>query len=264
MAKELPYFKFEPSEWLEGEIQVCSDESIVCFINLCSGYWLKLGNINYAFALHKYFKKDPSVLNELIENKIITLVNDEINISFLDKQLQEFKDISEKRTQAANKRWDNKENDTSVLQLHSKSNAIREDKTRGKEIKEDKKELSLSLESDFNIFWNKYNKKNDLKKCKDKFFKLKQTEIDIILKVVDSYVLSTPDVKFRKNPLTWINGECWKDTTDSKKEIVSSNGEKMIKYVSNVNPTPAFLEESKFLAMQERNLAGGYIYKILN
>jgi hypothetical protein len=263
MAKELPYFKFEPSEWLEGEIQVCSDESIVCFINLCCGYWLKLGNINYAFALHKYCKKDASVLQELLDNKIITLRDDEINISFLDKQLQEFKNISEKRTNAANKRWDNKDVDANALQLQSKSNAIREDKIREEEIKENKKDLSLSLENDFILFWDKFNKKNDHKKCKDKFLKLKQNEINDILKVVDKYVLSTPEVKFRKNPLTWINGECWKDLVSDKKETVSANGEKIIKYISNVNPTPAFLEESKFLKMQEMNLAGGYIYKIL-
>jgi hypothetical protein len=46
-------------------------------------------------------------------------------------------------------------------------------------------------------------------------------------------------------------------------ETIPVTGEKMIKYISNVNPTPAFMEESKFLAMQERNLSGGYIYKIL-
>ena len=46
-------------------------------------------------------------------------------------------------------------------------------------------------------------------------------------------------------------------------ETIPVSGEKMIKYISNVNPTPSFLEESKFLAMQERNLAGGYIYTIL-
>jgi len=143
MAKELPYFKFEPSEWLEGEIQVCSDESIVCFINLCSGYWLKLGNINYAFALHKYCKKDTSVLQELIDNKIITLNNDEISISFLDKQLNEFKEISEKRTSAANKRWENKEDNASALQVESKSNAIREEKIRVKDIKEENNNKAL-------------------------------------------------------------------------------------------------------------------------
>ena len=136
MAKELPYFKFEPSEWLEGEIQVCSDASIACFVNLCSGYWLKLGEINYAFALHKYFRKDANVLQELINNKIISLIDDKIYISFLDKQLNEFKGISEKRTEAANKRWGNKGKDAIALQLEYKSNAIREDKIREDKRKE--------------------------------------------------------------------------------------------------------------------------------
>jgi len=130
MAKELPYFKFEPSEWLEGEIQVCSNEAIVCFINLCSGYWLKLGNINYAFALQKYCNRNAKVLQELVDNKIITLIDDKICISFLEKQLNEFKNVSEKRTEAANKRWGNKGKDAIALQLESKSNAIREDKIR--------------------------------------------------------------------------------------------------------------------------------------
>jgi len=156
MAKELPYFKFEPSEWLEGEIQVCSDESIVCFINLCSGYWLKLGNINYAFALHKYCKKDASVLQELIDNKIITLNNDEISISFLDKQLNEFKEISEKRTSAANKRWENKEENASALQVLSKSNAIREDKKIKDNTKEDK-DINPNLSVDWEKLKNNFN-----------------------------------------------------------------------------------------------------------
>ena len=136
MAKELPYFKFEPSEWLEGEIQVCSDIAIVCFINLCSGYWLKLGRINYAFALQKYCNRNTEVLQELINNKIITLIDDKICINFLDKQLNEFKNVSKKRTEAANKRWENKGKDAIALQLQSKSNAIREEKIREDKIKD--------------------------------------------------------------------------------------------------------------------------------
>lgn len=134
MAKELPYFKFEPSEWLEGEIQICSDTSIVCFTNLCSGYWLKLGDISYAFALHKYFRKDANIIQELIDNEILSVNLNKINISFLDKQLNEFKEISEKRSQAANKRWETKGENTKAMQLHSISNAIREEKRREKEI----------------------------------------------------------------------------------------------------------------------------------
>ena len=141
MAKELPYYKFEPSEWLEGEIQVCSDIAIVCFINLCSGYWLKLGSISYAFALHKYMRKDANVLQELINCNIISVQEDKICINFLDKQLKEFKKVSNKRSEAANKRWkkrsDNQLVNANALQLESTSNAIREEKRREEERKEE-------------------------------------------------------------------------------------------------------------------------------
>lgn len=126
MAKELPYFKFEPSEWLEGNIQICSDTSIACFINLCSGYWTKLGCISYAFALHKYCRKDKSVIDELIQNEVIHVLDDKIVINFLDEQLNEFKEKSKKRREAANIRWSN----ANALQVNYKSNAIREEKRR--------------------------------------------------------------------------------------------------------------------------------------
>lgn len=124
MAKELPYYKHEPSEWLEGEIQVCSDAAIVCFTNLRDGYWLKLGCMSYAFGLQKYCRKDKAILNELIDNGIIDVLDDEIRIRFLDKQLEEFNSTSEKRRESANKRW----NDAKAMQVDSKSNAIREEK----------------------------------------------------------------------------------------------------------------------------------------
>lgn len=130
MAKELPYYKHEPSEWLEGEIQICSDEAIVCFTNLCSGYWLKLGSMTYAFALQKYCRRNPIILQELIEAGVIDKNGDNIIIKFLDKQLNEFNDLSGKRSKAAQKRWSN----ANALQVESKSNAIREDKRREKNI----------------------------------------------------------------------------------------------------------------------------------
>jgi hypothetical protein len=80
------------------------------------------------------------------------------------------------------------------------------------EVKEEEEEeLPLPLENDFDLFWKKYNKKIDSTKCKVKFNKLSKIKIETILKVVDSYVAATVDVQYRKNPLTWLNGECWKD-----------------------------------------------------
>lgn len=138
MAKELPYYKFEPSEWLEGEIQICSDAAIVCFTNLCSGYWLKLGSMSYAFALHKYMRKDANLMQELINSNVIAVQEDEISINFLDKQLKEFKVVSDKRSFAAKKRWSkntvNQDVNANALQVYSKSNAIREEKIREDKI----------------------------------------------------------------------------------------------------------------------------------
>lgn len=91
MAKELPYFKFEPSEWQNGNIQMCSELTQLYFINMCCTYWSKLGNLNKKLALVKCFNSNNELFNELLENKIITVNDGQISISFLDKQLVDFK-----------------------------------------------------------------------------------------------------------------------------------------------------------------------------
>ena len=63
----------------------------------------------------------------------------------------------------------------------------------------------------FEYFWNAYSKKTDKDKCLTKWNKLSESEKQKAMDVVRNYVLSTPDVKFRKNPLTWLNGKCWED-----------------------------------------------------
>ena len=63
----------------------------------------------------------------------------------------------------------------------------------------------------FENFWNAYSKKIDKDKCLTKWNKLSESEKQKAMDVVRNYVLSTPDVKFRKNPLTWLNGKCWND-----------------------------------------------------
>jgi hypothetical protein len=92
MAKELPYFKFEPNQWQNGNIQMCSEITQLYFINMCCVYWSKLGNLNDRFALIKCFNNNKQLFDELIENEIIHISNNgDISISFLDAQLSEFK-----------------------------------------------------------------------------------------------------------------------------------------------------------------------------
>lgn len=75
----------------------------------------------------------------------------------------------------------------------------------------------ISKNEAFNVFWDLYGKKQDKAKCEQKFLKLSKKEIENILLVIKDYVISTPEVKYRKNPLTWLNGKCWED------EIIQTN-----------------------------------------
>jgi hypothetical protein len=63
----------------------------------------------------------------------------------------------------------------------------------------------------FDIFWNVYNKKIDKVKCFKAWKKIDHQKRTFIQEQARKYVASTPDAKFRKNPLTWLNGECWND-----------------------------------------------------
>ena len=63
----------------------------------------------------------------------------------------------------------------------------------------------------FEEFWTLYDKKVERKSCYNKFIKLDLKVIEKIINVVPFYVKLTPDIKYRKNPETWINGECWND-----------------------------------------------------
>jgi len=69
----------------------------------------------------------------------------------------------------------------------------------------------ISKNKAFEIFWDTYSKKVEKAPCQSKFLKLTKKDIENILLVVNDYVISTPDVKYRKNPLTWLNKKCWND-----------------------------------------------------
>jgi hypothetical protein len=109
------------------------------------------------------------------------------------------------------------ERNTGETQTKRKRNA---NETQTKPIQECNNDNNVKNEKEisFERFWDLYSKKVDLEKSKAKFIKLSDKDIDLILGVVEKYVLSTPDKKYRKNPLTWLNGKCWNDIIQDTKE----------------------------------------------
>lgn len=66
-------------------------------------------------------------------------------------------------------------------------------------------------EGRFEEFWEKYNKKRNKEKTFAKFKRLSRKEIDKIFETLDYYIKATPDVQFRKDPITYLNQKTWED-----------------------------------------------------
>lgn len=71
-----------------------------------------------------------------------------------------------------------------------------------------------TLNIPFSDFWNGYDKKKDTAKCESKWSSLTDNERELIMVHIPAYVKSTPDKKYRKNPMTYLNGKCWLDEID--------------------------------------------------
>jgi len=88
--------------------------------------------------------------------------------------------------------------------------------TTNKNEDNDKNEKNLD---EFELFWDSYDKKTGRDKCLDKFLKLSDDHKQKIFETLPAYIESTPDKKFRKNPLTYLNGKYWNDELEDKQNI---------------------------------------------
>jgi hypothetical protein len=95
--------------------------------------------------------------------------------------------------------------------------------SKGKEIKEkeikiNKNKIDLTVYNvDFEEWWFKYDKKTGKEKALTKWNLLNKQEKDLALNVVENYVNSTPDKKFRKDPSTYLHNKSFND------EIIERN-----------------------------------------
>lgn len=146
MSKRLPYFQFEPAEYLTGDIMFCSLASQGLFNQICCLYWQK----DCELFLNQAKKRlnNENLFEELINEKIISVENDKIVIKFLDEQFliasKKSNINSENGKKGAFNRWlKNKDSENianaiaTPLKNNSESIALREDKIKEDKIKED-------------------------------------------------------------------------------------------------------------------------------
>jgi len=142
MSKELPFFRFTVSEWLNDDISLESYLLKGLFIDVCSFYWFKDCSITKAM-LEKRFSDANIQLNELIELKIIKINKKGIvSILFLDDQ---YDMLSEKRKnrQLAGKKGGLMKSRNAKAML--KQNPSYKDKYNNKDNNKDKDNKTPSL-----------------------------------------------------------------------------------------------------------------------
>jgi hypothetical protein len=107
--KELPYFRFYSSEWLEGDITLKNFTTQGLFINICAWYWKRDGNITISFINDRFIKGKPNIANSLkslISSGIIKLTeNDCFTIDFLEEQYSVLKRERNSRVKGGLNRW---------------------------------------------------------------------------------------------------------------------------------------------------------------
>lgn len=72
-------------------------------------------------------------------------------------------------------------------------------------------QTSANRLENFDVFWEKYNKKVGRSTAEKSWGRMTNAERRMALLRVKDYVDSTPDVKYRKNPATWLNSKGWED-----------------------------------------------------
>jgi hypothetical protein len=110
-----------------------------------------------------------------------------------------------------------------TVNVNDKVKDINKEKTAKAEILKQKNELFLN-------FWDLYDKKAGKEKVLSKWLKLSQEEMKTVFNHLPLYVESTPDKKFRQNPLTYLNQKSFNNEIINSSETRKTNSGVSTKY----------------------------------
>ena len=80
----------------------------------------------------------------------------------------------------------------------------------------------------FDEFWKLYKKKIEKAKCMEKWNKLKDSDRELIIKHIPIYEKSLSDIKYLKNPMTYLNSKMWLDDFEEVKVKKESSLQEII------------------------------------
>lgn len=201
-----PAFLFYTQDFLAGT-QFMTDEQVGKYIRLLVAQH-QVGHLTEKQVLMICKTHDEDILNKFKKDGAGNYFNERLEYEILKR-----KNFSESRKN--NRMGKSKKNQLSKKHINNISFSHDKDMENENEneninviIGED---INKKKYIEFDSFWELYNKKTDRAKCEMVFYKLTEAEKKMIFEKLPDYVRSTPDIQYRKNPLTWLRGKCWKD-----------------------------------------------------
>ena len=164
-----------------------------------------------------------NVLREFFELSDDGYMNDRA-----EQEIAKYQEKSDKARKSANARW--KKKPAKVGATKDKCERIANAKQKQYEGNANQEPLTTNQEPltniniPFNDFWDLYDyKKGKKSKVEAKWESLKDSDRIAIIENIPSYKLSTPDKRFRKQPLVYLNNEAWLDEIVQYQSQPSSN-----------------------------------------
>ena len=94
--------------------------------------------------------------------------------------------------------------------------------------------LAMEDEYTFERWWQLYDKKIGKENCMEKWSRLTFDERKKATECTPAYVASTPNIRFRKAPLTWLNQKCWNDELPEPERLEEANAERFMDYFNDI------------------------------
>ncbi|MGP4717166.1 YdaU family protein [Psychrobacter sp. T6-6] len=160
-----------------------------------------------AVVLHYFFElTDDGYINDRVE-----------------RDIKAYQEKSVKARASARARWDEKKSKISRKEVLSERNANACKTHDGRNTNYKLLTINEELETNsnsanqkqlnipFDLFWKTYAKSVAKGKCESKWSSLSNKVREQIMLHLPAYITSTPVKKFRKDPYTYLNNECWLD-----------------------------------------------------
>lgn len=102
--ENFPYFQFNASKWLFGDISDCSEQAQALFISICCHYWMTGGDLSLNRVQKKIKSYKNDAFKELVDGCILKVnTESKISISFLSEQIKDIQNLVEKRSEMGKK-----------------------------------------------------------------------------------------------------------------------------------------------------------------